>query len=281
MRASLALSRITLQLDGSVILISGASEGIGCACAAALRGRGAKISACALPGSRWELPADDGVQRLEGDIADENFRRFWLESAIGRFGRIEGLINNVGIGLYAPATTAPLDEVRRLFDVNVFAALGLTQLIAPVMRRHHSGFIVNIGSVGGQVSLPWAAMYCASKFALHAINDSLRRELSPDGIHVMKVCPGIVETRFREHVLSGVAPHEVSGIRRTVTPERVAEAVVRGIERRSRTVYVPRIGKLFTSLDEISSRVMDWYLARKWTNARIQNAADPRASADY
>lgn len=172
-----------MQVNGSVVLISGASEGIGCACAAALRRRG----------------------------------------------------------------------VRRLFDVNVFAALALAQLVAPVLRRNHAGFIVNIGSVGGKVSLPWAAIYCASKFALHAINDSLRRELSTDD----KVCPGIVETHFREHVLSGGAPDPVSDIRRTVSPASVAEEVVRGIERGSRTVYVPRSGKLFTSLDELSSRTME------------------------
>jgi short-subunit dehydrogenase len=253
-----------------VVLITGASEGIGCAIAAALRRRGAKISACALPGSRWELPAGDGVEQFEGDIADANFRRFWVDATLDRFGRIHGLINNAGIGLYAAPTSAPLDQVRRLFEVNVFAPLALAQLVAPSMRRNGAGLIVNIGSVGGKVSLPWAAMYCASKFALHAINDSLRRELSSDGIHVMKVCPGIVETRFREHVLSGVAPDPVSGIRRTVTPAQVAEAVARGIERNSRTVYVPRIGKLFTSLEEISSRVMDWYIAKKWNAANFE-----------
>jgi len=263
-----------VQVDNTIVLITGASEGIGCAIAAALRRRGAKISACALPGARWELPAGDGVEQFEGDIADANFRRFWVEATIERLGRIDGLINNAGIGLYAPPTKAPLDQVRRLFEVNVFAPLALAQLVAPALRRNGAGFIVNIGSVGGKVSLPWAAMYCASKFALHAINDSLRRELSADGIHVMKVCPGIVETRFREHVLSGVAPDPVSGIRRTVTPAQVAEAVARGIERNARTVYAPRIGKLFTGLEEISSRVMDWYIARKWNaaNSEAQNA---------
>ena len=271
-----------MQINGSVVLISGASEGIGCACAAALRRRGANISACALPGSTWELAVDDGIQRFEGDITDGAFRQSWIDATLERSGRIDGLINNAGVGLYAPPTKAPLDEVRRLFDVNVFAALALAQLVAPVLRRNRAGFIVNIGSVGGKVSLPWAAMYCASKFSLHAISDSLRRELSTDGIHVMKVCPGIVETRFRDHVLSGLAPDPVSDIRRTVSPARVAEEIVRGIERGSRTVYVPRLGKLFTSLDELSSRTMDWYIARKWTRPEMQPTADrARSAGDY
>jgi short-subunit dehydrogenase len=207
---------------------------------------------------------------MEGDITDPSFRQHWFASALKQFGRVDGLINNAGIGLYAPPTKAPLDQVRRLFDVNVFAALAMAQIVAPVLRSNRAGFIVNIGSVGGKVSLPWAALYCASKFALHAISDSLRRELSPDGIHVMKVCPGIVDTRFRDHVLSGIAPDGVSDIRRTVSPEHVADAVVRGIQRDARTVYVPQIGKLFTSLDEVSSRMMDWYIARKWEPTGVE-----------
>jgi short-subunit dehydrogenase len=262
------------EVESSVVLITGASEGIGRACAAALRRRGALVSACALPGSQWELSCDDeGLQCLDGDVTDPEFRRHWLASAMERFGRIDGLINNAGIGLYAPPTQAPLDQVRRMFEVNVLAPLAMSQMVAPALRAKRGGFIVNIGSVGGKVSLPWCAMYCASKFALHAINDSLRRELSADGVHVMKVCPGIVDTRFRDHVLGGVAPDPVSDIRRTVRPEQVADGMVRGLDRRARTVYVPRIGKLFTSLDEVSSRTMDWYVDRKWKRPDVQSAS--------
>jgi short-subunit dehydrogenase len=216
---------------------------------------------------------------VDGDITDSAFREQWFASARDRFGRVDGLINNAGIGLYAPPTKAPLDQVRRLFEVNVFAPLAMAQIVAPVLRSNRAGFIVNIGSVGGKVSLPWAALYCASKFALHAISDSLRRELSSEGIHVMKVCPGIVETRFRDHVLSGIAPDRVSDIRRTVRAEQVAEAVVRGIERLERTVYVPQIGKLFTGLEEVSSRTMDWFIARKWERTaaeRVQSVMSAR-----
>lgn len=270
-----------MTLENSVVLISGGSEGIGRACAEALRRRGARVSACALPGAEWELPRnDDGLQCLEGDVTDAAFRQHWLNTAVQRFGHVSGLINNAGIGLYAPPTRAPLDEVRRLFDVNVFAALAMAQLVAPVLRAAGKGFIVNIGSVGGKVSLPWAAMYCSSKFALHAVSDSLRRELSGDGIHVMKVCPGIVDTRFRDHVLSGIAPEGVSDIRRTVTPEQVAGAVVKGIERRARTVYVPQIGRLFTMLDQVSSRTMDWYVARKWSRPEVWGGVETAVSAN-
>ena len=114
------------------------------------------------------------------------------------------------------------------------------------------------------MSLPWASMYCASKFAIHAVNDSLRRELSASGIRVVKVCPGIVDTRFREHVLGGKAPEPVRSIRRVVSAEQVASAVISGIERGARTVYVPKLARAFMGLESLSSTIMDWYVRRQW-----------------
>ena len=145
----------------------------------------------------------------------------------------------------------------------MFAPLRLAQLVTPIMRRQGGGFIVNIGSVGGGVSLPWAALYCASKFALHAVNDSLRRELAGDGIHVMKLCPGIVATGFRDHVLAGKAPGGVEQIRRVVTPRQIAQGVMLGMRRRKHTVYVPWLSRLFMAVDFAAPRVMDWYCRRK------------------
>jgi len=114
------------------------------------------------------------------------------------------------------------------------------------------------------VSLPWAVMYCATKWAMHCVDDSLRRELSGDGVRVIKICPGIVETRFRDHVLAGKAPAPVVNIRRQVTPEQVAGAIVRGIERNQRTVFVPRIGWVFATLELFAPQLMDVYLRGKF-----------------
>jgi short-subunit dehydrogenase len=83
------------------------------------------------------------------------------------------------------------------------------------------------------------------------------------GIRVMKVCPGIVDTRFRDHVLAGNAPGRVEDIRRLVSPDQVAAGLIRGVERHRRTVFVPKIGFIFTSLDFFAPRVMDWYIRGK------------------
>jgi short-subunit dehydrogenase len=247
-----------------VVLITGASEGIGAACARIFQKEGAKVSLLALPSPEFQDSVEPHRLVLAGDITDEAFRKTAVQQTMESFGRIDVLINNVGVGLYAPPSLVDMELAKRVFDVNVFSPLALTQLVISHMRAQRSGTIVNIGSVGGRVSLPWAAMYCASKFAVHAVDDSLRRELAGEGIRVMKVCPGIVDTRFREHVLAGKAPGPVENIRRVVSADQVAVALRRGLRTGARTVYVPAISRAFMLLESISPRLMDWFVRRQW-----------------
>ncbi len=249
---------------GKSILITGASQGIGAACARRLAGHGGRVSLTALEQPGFEdFESRDHLVTV-GDITNPATRRAAVERTLDCFGRIDVVINNAGVGQYGYPSEVDVEISKRIFDVNVFSALAITQLALPHMRTQGSGVIVNIGSVGGEVSLPWAVMYCATKWALHCVDDSLRRELTGSGIHVLKVCPGIVATGFRDHVLAGSAPGPVEDIRRIVTPDQVAEAMMRGVERGRKTVYVPKIGRVFTSLDFFAPRVMDWYLRGKF-----------------
>jgi len=247
-----------------VILITGASEGIGASCAKVLAAKGAKLSLTALPSPNFQ--DDDAGPALitAGDITSAELRQRVVERTVARFGRVDMLINNAGVGQYGYPSEVDTEISKRIFDINVFSALALAQLVIPEMRRRKSGVIVNIGSVGGKVSLPWAVMYCATKWALHCVDDSLRRELGRDGVRVIKVCPGIVDTGFREHVLAGKAPERVEDIRRVVSPDQVAEAVAHGIEHNKRTVYVPKIGWAFTSMEFFAPWLMDWYVRGKF-----------------
>lgn len=247
-----------------VVLITGASEGIGASCAKLIGQRGAKLSLTALPGEGFKSEDSDSRIVVPGDITSAAVRAEIVERTIGRFGRIDVLINNAGVGQYGYPTEVDTEISKRMFDVNFFSALALTQLVVPHMRTRKSGTIVNIGSVGGKVSLPWAVMYCATKWALHCVDDSLHRELQGTGIRVMKVCPGIVDTRFRDHVLAGTAPGRVEDIHRVVSTDQVASAVMKGVERGKRIVFIPKIGSLFASLDFFAPRVMDWYLRGKF-----------------
>ena len=250
--------------DGKVAVITGASEGIGASCARRIGELGAKLVLTGLPGGDFTDQHSDSRIVVTGDITREDTRTAVVEPALERFGRVDLLINNAGVGQYGYPTEVDTAISKRMFDVNVFSALALTQRIVPHMKANRSGTIVNMGSVGGKVSLPWAVMYCATKWALHCIDDSLHRELAGTGIRVMKVCPGIVDTRFRDHVLAGNAPGRVEDIRRVVSPDQVAQAVIRGVERGRRTVFVPRIGFVFTALDFFAPRMMDWYLRSKF-----------------
>ncbi len=251
-------------MKNQVVLLTGASEGIGASCARQLSAKGVRLSLVSLAAPGFVDGETADRLSFVGDITDPCVRQRVVAETLKTFGHIDILINNAGIGLYAPPSKVDVELAKRLFDVNVFAPLALAQLVIPQMRERRSGTIVNVGSIGGRVSLPWAVMYCSSKFALHAVNDSQRRELARDGIKVIKVCPGIVDTGFREHVLAGVAPGPVSDIRRVVSADRVAAAIIRGIEKGSRTVYTPFLARPFMALETISSRVMDWYVRRQW-----------------
>lgn len=110
--------------------------------------------------------------------------------------RIDVLVNNAGIGMMGAVEEVPMDKVHQQFATNVFGMLQLTQLVLPVMRKQRQGRIINISSVAGEMSVPGMGIYCASKFALEALSDALRIEVSGFGIHVSVVQPGPIETNF-------------------------------------------------------------------------------------
>lgn len=243
-------------------LITGGSSGIGAACADLLRAKSWNISVLALPDENLARAARDGVLTTAGDVTRPEVRQRAVERTLDRFGALDLLINCAGVGLYASPTNVPAKLFSRVLEVNVVAPLALAQLAVPIMRKRGSGTIVNISSVAGSVSLPWAAAYCASKFALTCLHDSLRRELRDSCIHLVKVLPGIVDTEFRNNVLAGAPPPGVESIRRIVSPQTVARRIVTAVERRQRAVYVPRIGAVFTLAGTLAPWLMDWYLSR-------------------
>lgn len=249
------------EQEGSrrVALITGASGGIGVACVRHFLNSGWRVAATALPGPDLDRLSGRDVLVIPGDLTFDRARWNIVEGTLANFGRIDVLVNSAGAGLYGPPSSVSIDLTRRLFELNVLAPLAMAQLVIPAMRRLGSGTIVNLGSVGGYVSLPWAVSYSASKFALHALNDALRRELREDHIHVVNMAPGIVDTAFRANVLGGAAPARVANIRWVVSPEAVAKGILNGIMKRRRTVYVPKVARLFRLLDFLAPRVMDWY----------------------
>ena len=230
-----------MQIRDKIVLITGASQGIGAAMAAAFSKRGAKPAVTARSEEKLralDLPDSFAVA---GDLTNAADRRRIVASTLSHFGRIDILVNNAGTGLYAPSLDASMDQVRTMFELNFFAALEMAQLAGAAMRERRSGAIVNVSSIAGLVTLPWFTLYSASKSAVSSLTDGMRTELRPFGIHLMAVCPGYVQTEFQAHVLAGRPPAKLSGMRNrfAMTAVQCAEATVRGVERDRRVVVTP------------------------------------------
>ena len=234
-----------MRLDGKVVLITGASGGIGAACAAEFARAGARLSLTARSEPGLRAAARNGALITPGDITSDDTRRAVVARTLEHFGAVDVLINNAGAGLYMPSWSAPLEEVRSLMELNFFALLAMTQLVVPHMRARRSGMIVNVGSIAGKVPLPWLTLYSASKFAIGAMTEGLRMELRRDDVHTMMVCPGYVQTGFQQHARGGPAPDAIlSGRRFAISAADCANAIRRGVERDARTVVTPRSGWL-------------------------------------
>ena len=188
--------------DRGSVVVTGASTGIGEATATRLAAQGFTVFA----GVRKEADAErfnsralPGLRPLMIDVADgESVKRAAAEvtEAVGNSG-LKGLVNNAGVSWGGPLEFQDLDEIRAMFDVNVFGLIAVTQAFLGLVRKGN-GRIVNMASIGGRVSVPFVAAYSATKFAVEAISDSLRVELRPWGIKVACIEPGSIATPLWE-----------------------------------------------------------------------------------
>ncbi len=191
-------------LADQVVIVTGASAGIGEAVARRLAAAGAKLVLGARRADRLAAlarvldPAGGRVVAVPGDLTVEADRRRLVDEALGRFGRIDALVNNAGYGTRGPVEMVPLDLIRRNFETNLFGLIALTQLVLPHLRAQGAGRIVNIGSVAGRIARPLSSVYDSTKHALEAITDGLRGELKPFGVEVVLIRPGFILTEFVE-----------------------------------------------------------------------------------
>lgn len=238
-----------MRIDGQVVLITGASEGIGAACAAEFARAGARLALTARNAAGLAKAArGDDALTVAGDITYGAVRREVVDRTLERFGSIDILINNAGRGSYQPSWSIPLDDARRLMELNFFSLLALTQLVVPHMQKQRKGMIVNVGSIGGKVVLPWMTVYSASKYAVGALTEGMRMELRGYGISTMLVCPGYVRTGFQQNVIAGRAPAPVErGRKFAIDAPQCAAAIRRGVERDARTVVTPGVGWLLVA----------------------------------
>lgn len=196
-----------------VVLITGASSGIGKATSAILAGKGWKVYAAARRIESMQDLTGIGAIPLKLDLTDKLQCSAAVEEIMRSEGHIDALVNNAGYGSYGALEEVPDKEARRQFDVNVFGLMGLTRLVLPHMRAQRNGRIVNVSSIGGRMATPMGGWYHATKFALEALSDSLRTEVKPFGIDVVVIQPGSISTAWngiaKENLLaaSGNGPY--------------------------------------------------------------------------
>ncbi|UFZ08213.1 SDR family NAD(P)-dependent oxidoreductase [Bradyrhizobium ontarionense] len=179
-----------------VALVTGASSGMGKVIAERLIKDGMTVIVAARRLEQMNGLKDQGAYPIELDVSDEASRLAAVTAVTESFGGVDLLINNAGFGLYGSVEDVPLADARYQFEVNVFGAAALIQLLVPYMRQKRAGKIINITSMGGKIYTPLGAWYHASKHALEGLSDSLRLELQQFGIDVVVVEPGIIQTNF-------------------------------------------------------------------------------------
>jgi NAD(P)-dependent dehydrogenase (short-subunit alcohol dehydrogenase family) len=236
-----------------VVLVTGASSGIGLACATHLGGRGFRVygtsrraaSASAHPGN---------VTMLTADVTDDRSVEQAVAKVLSREGRLDIVVNNAGMGIAGPVENTSIEQARGQFEVNFFGAFRVCRAVLPAMRSQRSGYIVNIGSIGGLLAIPYQSMYSASKFALEGLSEALRMEVRPFGIRVVIIEPGDHKTALTENrqftEISGAAeaysPSFEAALLKTAHdeqsgpgPERIARLLYRIVnQQRPRLRYV-------------------------------------------
>lgn len=188
------------DLDGQVVLLAGASRGLGLVLAREFAAEGCRLAICgrdpqSLDGARRELVAAGAeVLAMPCDVADPAQVRALVDATMQRYGRIDVLVNLAAVMQVGPVLAMPRAEFEQAMGVNFWGAYNTIAEVVPVMRRRGGGRIVNIASIGGKVPLPHMVPYCCGKFALVALSEGLGAELAADGIAVTTVIPGLVRT---------------------------------------------------------------------------------------
>jgi short-subunit dehydrogenase len=253
-------------LKGRVAVVTGASSGIGEATARELVARGADVvlvsrAAERLEALERELSASGGrALAIKTDVAHENSVETMVREAVAAFGSLDVLVNNAGLGLSGRVAELRAEDLRYVFEVNTIGPLNCIQAALPHMGR--GGRIINVSSVVGRRAVPKVGGYCATKFALNALSDSLRVEVADRGITVTSVYPGTTRTAFREN--SRRTKNERRGWRpKGVTPEKVAGKIADAAEKGPRDVYVTLPDRIYAAATLLFPGLADHAL-RAW-----------------
>lgn len=214
-----------------VILLTGASSGIGFDAALMLAGQGHKVYAAARRTEKMEPLRERGITPLRMDVTDQASMQEGVKTLLEAEGRIDVLINNAGYGYFGAIENVAMEEARKQLEVNVFGLARLCQLVLPIMRRQGSGRIINTSSVAGKAVLFYGGWYHVSKFSVEAFSDALRMEMQPFGIDVVMIEPGGIRTDWG-HIAADHLAESSKGTPYEATALREAENLLKGYDSR-------------------------------------------------
>lgn len=255
-----------MKLHDRVVIVTGSSAGIGRATVIAFAQAGAHVVPTARRAGRLHALADDLAAfpgeclPIVGDVREETFAVELVARTLARFGRVDVLVNNAGIGHRSRLSQMPGADMRTVLDTNVLGLLYATRAAIVPMQRQRSGQIINVSSIVGERPLPDSAVYTASKAAVNALSRSLRMELRPYRIGVTVVHPGLTATEFADARLGRKGGNRF-GLR-GVPPERVARKIVGAVGSVRRDVYITWTDWLFVHLNRLLPRPLDALIGR-------------------
>ena len=265
-----------------VVVVTGGSSGLGCAIAVAFAKAGAKV-VIAARGSEALAKAVDSL-RTEGlevtgisaDVTQQESVDALFAETLRRFGRLDVLVNNAGRSMRSLAADTTAEDFQELIDLNLIGLVRCTRAALPQLLKSR-GHLVNISSLAGKVATRYMGAYPASKSAVTAYTQQLRLELTPEGLHVLLVCPGpIARDGGPSAALQHARPEDLAkmpesarkpgaGVKsRAIRPEKLAAAIVRACERRQSELVVPGTARLLMALMQLSPSLGDW-IVRKVT----------------
>ncbi|MFQ5577183.1 MAG: SDR family NAD(P)-dependent oxidoreductase [Anaerolineae bacterium] len=254
-----------MDLSDKVVILTGASRGIGRAAAHRFAGAGCKVALVARSTELLnELAAGLGPERalaLPADVGDPEACDRLVAQTTARFGGVDILVNNAGVGINGPGVTASLNDLHRVMQVNYFGPLHLIRACAPQFKQRGGGLVINVSSIVGRRSVPWSAGYCASKGALERLVESLRIELAADNIRFCTLYPGLTRTNFTPHALG--LPRQPRERIKGVSADRAAAKLVRAAQKEPRDAFVTLFDRLFVSASRMFPGPVDavfrWY----------------------
>ena len=261
---------------GKVVIITGASSGIGEALTKLFAQKGAYVVIAARNEEKLhELAAslqglyDCNILAVKTDVSIESDCKNLIDTTIQKYGKIDILINNAGLSMRALFNDVQLDVIRRLMDVNFFGAVYCTKFAIPYLLEA-KGSIVGVTSIAGFHGLPGRTGYSASKFALHGFLETVRIENLKKGLHILIAAPGFTASKVRINALTadgtpqGKTPRNES---KMMTPEQVANSIYKGIKYRRRNIILSIEGKLSVLVQRIFPKLLDsifyWEMARE------------------